>query len=473
VPATGPPAPGSKRTTPAGARPSRGPSSGIREPSSTIDQFWSPAIMNDRLVRPERTTAAELAALGPRPHGDAAAVRAFREEAAVAGDVVPGRDGSSDDTGLRSVPVVTYPDEWTFGALQDGALLVLRLLREGLAHGVMCTTGSAFDVQLHGMRPVLTAQDAFRPRRAGEGWPGYGSFCRTFLRPLLLTAVHAIPFHPLLRGCPGGITQAAVEHLTRGRRRSPLDIPGGLAGHAGGSGWLDCGYPHPDPVEAMAEHLEGVVRVLGDLPAGRLGRRADPYRLRRRQEPLAVVEARDRFVIGALVHARPASVLDLSRTDGRYARATAERRALVVSVDADGRRADQVHRSLRRYRCRDNRRPAVLPLVADPTGAGTFGAAPGQDRPPLVQRIAPDLILAVARALDADSERLAAGPDPQADPLVQVLELCAARRATAVLEIPSDSVGLVERQAGSRVAIVRSERLPLRPRTLLELRAPG
>jgi hypothetical protein len=423
--------------------------------------------MNNRLARPE----SDLSTLAPRPRGDAAAVRAFLGEAIAVGDVVPQVKGQAEDARPGPVPVVTYPDEWTFGSLRDAALLVLRLLRQGLAEGVMCTTGSAFDVQFHGMRPVLSAPGAFRPRKSGEGWPGQVSFCRTFLRPLLLSADHGIPFQPLLRGCPDGIAQAMVEHLAPGRRWSQRDLPGGLDGRATGSSWLDDRYPHPDPVEAMAEDLEGVVQSLDDVRAGRNGRAVTPYRLRRRQEPAAVVEARDRFVLDALVHARPATVLDLSLTDGRYARGAVEHRAQVISLDPDHRRAEQVHRSLRRYRCLDNRPPAITPLVA--AGLGPFRSCPGHDRPTLAQRSAADLVLAVAWALEADWEQSATGPDPHDDPIVEILEHCAAAGAAAVLEVPSDRIGVVERQAETPLTIVRAEPLPLRPRTLLELRPTG
>ena len=55
----------------------------------------------------------------------------------------------------RQIPFVSYPYEWSFGQLRDGALLMLECLAVALDHGMWLKDASAFNVQFSGTSPVL------------------------------------------------------------------------------------------------------------------------------------------------------------------------------------------------------------------------------------------------------------------------------------------------------------------------------
>ena len=116
------------------------------------------------------------------------------------------------------LPVVTYPYEWTFSMLRDAALLHLDLVRQGLALGVGCKDGTAYNVQFVGTAPVFIDLGSFEPVGA-DPWPGYRQFCQQLLYPLLIEAYLDVPFNPWLRGSLEGITPEQADRLLRGRTR--------------------------------------------------------------------------------------------------------------------------------------------------------------------------------------------------------------------------------------------------------------
>ena len=53
------------------------------------------------------------------------------------------------------IPFISYPYEWSFGQLQDAALLTLEIQERALRKGFTLRDSSAYNVQFHNGRPVL------------------------------------------------------------------------------------------------------------------------------------------------------------------------------------------------------------------------------------------------------------------------------------------------------------------------------
>ena len=89
---------------------------------------------------------------------------------------------------LRPEPVhfISYPYEWSFGQLQDAALLTLELQERALGRGLTLRDASAYNVQFEGGRPVFIDTLSFEPRKEGAPWMAYRQFCEHFLVPLAL-----------------------------------------------------------------------------------------------------------------------------------------------------------------------------------------------------------------------------------------------------------------------------------------------
>lgn len=140
------------------------------------------------------------------------ALNALVEEGLVVDSVevdpkVLGRDAPEEGLVVEHprIPFISYPYEWTFGALKSAALLHLDIQIKLLDHGVVLTDATAYNIQLIGTRPVFIDALSFRPYVEGEHWLAHRQFCEQFLNPLLLYAKLGIPFNAWYRGSLEGI----------------------------------------------------------------------------------------------------------------------------------------------------------------------------------------------------------------------------------------------------------------------------
>lgn len=116
-----------------------------------------------------------------------------------------------------SLPLITYPYEWSFAQLQAAALHHLDLQIELLDSGISLCDGSAYNVQFLDATPVFIDALSFRPYVPGEPWQGYRQFCEQFLNPLLLRALRGVPHNAWFRGSPDGIPVVEFAALLRPR----------------------------------------------------------------------------------------------------------------------------------------------------------------------------------------------------------------------------------------------------------------
>ncbi len=93
----------------------------------------------------------------------------------------------------QKIPFVSYPYEWSFSQLKDGALLTLDCHEQALRHGLSLKDASFFNIQFIGPRPVFIDTLSFE-KRQDRPWVAYKQFCEHFLGPLLLmsTRSHAV-----------------------------------------------------------------------------------------------------------------------------------------------------------------------------------------------------------------------------------------------------------------------------------------
>lgn len=342
-----------------------------------------------------------------RSDWDALSRTTFFERAVAAGrlvgtvDVAVGREGLGDGwAGLvehEPIPFVTYPFEWTFGMLAAGAALHLELLREALAEDITTKDGYAYNLQWRGVEPVFIDISSFTPYHGGP-WAGYRQFCETFLNPLMLQSFMNVDFHPWLRGRLEGIP---VQHMRR--LLSPRDlVRRGALRHvvlhallerkAHGttpstrSALADAGFGR-DAMIATVDKLLGVVRTLSWRPEASTWTSyatTNTYSGEDRAEKL-------RFVDRVASSARPHLVWDLGYNDGTYARAAARHASQVVAMDADHATVELLYRSLRSARVGN-----VLPLVVDLADPSPSLGWRNRERPGLLERPRPDLVLCLA-----------------------------------------------------------------------------
>lgn len=103
------------------------------------------------------------------------------------------------------ISYISYPFEWSFGQLQDAALLTLRIQRIALKHGMTLKDASAYNVQFHKGKPIFIDTLSFEKYQEGKPWQAYRQFCQHFLAPLSLMAYTDQRLNQLFRSHIDGV----------------------------------------------------------------------------------------------------------------------------------------------------------------------------------------------------------------------------------------------------------------------------
>lgn len=111
------------------------------------------------------------------------------------------------------VPFISYPYEWPFDMLKDAALLTLRLLKEGLAYGILLKDATPYNIQWIKGSPVFIDSLSFEKYDPIQPWIAYRQFCENFLSPLLLMHYNRQPMQALQLGYPDGIPLSLTRSL--------------------------------------------------------------------------------------------------------------------------------------------------------------------------------------------------------------------------------------------------------------------
>ena len=383
------------------------------------------------------------------------------------------------------VPVVSYPYEWTFSALRDATLLQLDLLVGALAEGLVTKDATPYNVQLVGTRPVFIDVGSFEPLAAGEPWRGYRQACALGLYPLMLQSLVGVPFQPWLRGSLEGIAPADMARLLRGRQRLRRGVPTHVWLHAraearyaartGADTAADLRRAGVRP-EVIAAMAKGLRRRVAALTWEASESEWSGYSEREHYTD-ADLAAKERFVTDVASARRRRVVWDVGANDGRFSRLVAPHADAVVASDADPLVVDVLHRALRA-----EGDETIVPLVHDLADPSPGLGWQGRERPPLEQRIRPELVLHLAVIHHVVISRTV--------PVDAYLDALVALDAEVVLEVPhrddpkvvrllaakqhpervAYGLDVVAAAVATRFDEVRRAALPSGTRTLLHLR---
>ncbi len=371
-----------------------------RAPGSFRDPDSSVFREGRRILRGLRGAAAE----GYRRLDSSGLLQALvAEEALVATRESPARGMLAAEYEMvlehERIDPITYPYEWSFGALRAAALLHLDVQLRCLAHGIALCDASAYNVQFRGARPLLIDAGSFRVYREGELWAAHDQFVRQFLAPLLLASETGAAFQPLLRGMPEGVPVEELARLLPLRSKlSPrvflhVVLPAALQRRAGqrmekraASRVRSHALPRAR-LGAMLEQLRGW--IAGLTPARRGGGWLD-YEANTSYSDAAHRAKRD-FVAQFVAATRPGRLLDVGCNAGEYcalALASGARSAIGLETDAEAleaafRRSGEAHLDFL----------ALYQDFANPSPAMGWRLA---ERESLRERLQPDAILALA-----------------------------------------------------------------------------
>jgi hypothetical protein len=329
------------------------------------------------------------------------------------------------------IPFVTYPYEWSFGMLQDAALLQLDLLQAALAEDFILKDGTCYNVQWTGAQPTFIDVVSFERLTPGQPWAGYRQFCQTALFPLLIQAYKNVGFHALLRGRLDGITPAECANLMSWRDLFRPAVMTHVWLHARFQGNrtvrdtdLKKALPRAGFAKSLitnyATGLSKAIRRLRWTPASHWSGYAahNTY-------TASDAQVKAEFVRSAASSAPIGLAWDLGCNIGEYSRIIAEFADCVVAMDADHPTVERLYQQLKQ--APDS--PAakkIVPLVANLADPSPNLGWRGTERKSLPQRGTPQftLCLALVHHLVIDA----------GIPLRELLEWLAGLRTRLVIE---------------------------------------
>lgn len=346
------------------------------------------------------------------------------------------------------LPLISYPYEWSFGALKDAALLTLEAQAVAARSGFTLRDASAYNVQFRDGAPILIDTLSFERALPDSPWLGYRQFCEHFLTPLALMAYRDIRCGLMLREFIDGIPVDFAAKLLPGRTRLNLGLVSHVHAHAGaqrrqraesGAGRAGGGRAGAGPrmsalkQAALIDNLRRTIDGLRWRPAGTAW--AD-YADNTSYDPTAA-EGKDALVRRYLQAAGGKVVWDLGANTGRFSKIASDLGRAVIAWDADPAATEQHYRAVRRSGQR-----SILPLLVDLANPSPGLGWAHKERRPFLERTDADAVLALALV-----HHLAIGRNIRFE---MIAELFAQLGPALIVEYIPESDPMVQRLLGGR-----------------------
>ncbi len=291
----------------------------------------------------------------------------------------------------ETIPFISYPYEWSFGQLQEAAVITLRIQDIALAHGMVLKDASAYNIQFRQGKAILIDTLSFEIYEPGKPWVAYGQFCRHFLAPLALMHFRDIRLGQLLRvhvdGIPLDLTSKLLPwytwlHLTLlSHIHLHAKSQATFAKPASGNKKLSVG---DKGVLHLTDHLKTAINKLHWSPKGTEW--AEYYD--ETNYSGSSFAHKKRLIRLLTSEEKPNIVWDLGANKGEFSQLAAEKAGLVLAFDIDPAAVEKHYR--------ENRLPNVLPLLLDLTNPSPALGWENSERKSLTERGPANMILALA-----------------------------------------------------------------------------
>ena len=326
-----------------------------------------------------------------------------------------------------TIPVITWPFDWSFNMLRSAALLTLELLEQALLDDAILKDATPYNVQFVGSCPVFIDTSSIVPFEPGQIWDGYRQFCQMFLYPLMLQSWKNVDFQPWLRGSLEGISPQDFASLLSFRDLFRRGAFSHVWLHARMQGRKVANVNLAESMKASGFSRDMIINNVRGLRriVERLTWKADQSTWSdydRTSEPVhRDAAAKEQFISEVCESRSWKTVWDLGCNQGRYSRLAAKHAETVLAIDADHLTVDRLFTALNAERNR-----TITPLVcnlADPAPSLGWRL---QERRSLEHRSKPELVfcLALIHHLVIGSNLL----------LADVIDWLVSLKATVVLE---------------------------------------
>lgn len=292
------------------------------------------------------------------------------------------------------VPFLSYPYEWSFSQLKDGALVTLRAQKLALRHGMTLRDATAYNVQFVDGRARLIDTLSFDKYVPGEAWVAYRQFCQHFLAPLALMSQVDPDLLQLMRVYIDGIPLPLASKLLPVKARLNFGLATHVNLHARfqrrheGTGQRAAASVSRESLIGLLDSLERTVQAL-KLTSVSKTEWGDYYGNTNYSD--ASFREKERLVGELVERVKPASVLDLGANDGTFSRVAAKAGALVVSADIDPLAVEANY-----LRVRKDGERRILPLLVDLHNPSPDLGWGNQERLSFTKRARAEMLLALA-----------------------------------------------------------------------------
>jgi hypothetical protein len=294
------------------------------------------------------------------------------------------------------VPFISYPYEWSFGELQDAALITLSIQKRALKLGLSLKDSSTYNIQFYHGKAALIDTLSFEKYREGEPWVAYRQFCQHFMAPLALMAYRDVRLNQLLRVYIDGIPLDLASRLLP--RRALLNF--GLFSHIflhakAQQTYADKAVKKPksnigiskQAMLGLIESLESTVRRLKWNPAGTEW--GNYYEMTNYTD--AAFVHKKQLILEWMERIKPKIAWDLGANTGIFSRLVSQTGGYTVAFDVDPAAVEQNYRQVKAEREQN-----LLPLVLDLTNPSPAIGWRNRERRSLGERGPVDVVLALA-----------------------------------------------------------------------------
>lgn len=293
------------------------------------------------------------------------------------------------------IPFISYPYEWSFGALRDAALLTLKIQKEALDFGMSLKDASAFNVQFDKGKPILIDTLSFEKYEEGKPWVAYRQFCGHFLAPLVLMAKKDVRLGQMFRFFLDGIPLDLVSSLLPFKTLLSPSFFIHIYLHSKSQKYFEKKASAKNSKRAVAkkslyglvESLESAVKKLklSDFET----EWGDYYNITNYTD--AAFANKKKIISDFISEINPKSVWDIGANSGVFSRVVSGGGIFVVSFDNDYIALEKSYKEVK-----NKKEENILPLFLDVMNPAPDLGWANEERTSLIKRGKPDCVLALA-----------------------------------------------------------------------------
>lgn len=298
----------------------------------------------------------------------------------------------------EKIPFWSYPYEWCFGQLKDGALLTLEIQEIALEYGMSLKDASSFNIQFLKGKPILIDSLSLEIYEEGKPWIAYKQFIETFLAPLSLMSMVDVRLGRLLADFLDGIPLDLVARLLPFRSKLNLSLLFHIHAHSR-TQIKNADKKIDEKKVSRGFSKRAFLGLIGSLKSAVEGLKWDPKKTQwaKYYEEEGNNYNNKSFKIKAdltekfLKLCKPKTIWDMGANTGYFSNIGVKLGASVVAFDSDFGALEQNYQKIV-----SQKQENILPLFCDLTNPSPSLGWKNDERYSLFQRGPADAVLALA-----------------------------------------------------------------------------